>query len=354
MKSFESIGLTHEGDIGQAKRAVRRRAAEIGFNDRQLAEIDIAINEIGSNAVKFGRGTGQLYFTPADPHLDPAGIEIIYTDKGPGIEDTSLAIEDGYTTAGSMGAGLGAIRRMADEFYIYSVIESQTRRLPLFGRTTHGTAIVFRKRLENGAPERIGPSLWGIFTRAPAGESHNGDAYVVRRNHNRYLLAVIDGLGHGLGAMEASQAAVISIGENETEGVENIVRRAHDALRATRGVVLGLAAIDLSTGEVEYAGIGNADFRVLSGHGSQRFISINGTLGSRLDRVKVFREKLPKVATIVMSTDGISERWDPDNYPGLLGLHPQLLCAVVMRDYSRPKDDATIVCGRLSFDLRDA
>jgi anti-sigma regulatory factor (Ser/Thr protein kinase) len=350
MKSFESIGLTQQGDLGQAKRAVRRCAAEIGFGERGLAEIDIAVNEIGSNAVKFGRGTGQLYFAPADPSLDPPGIEIIYTDKGPGIEDTALAVEDGYTTtAGSMGAGLGAIRRMADEFYIYSLVESQTRKLYLYGRTTHGTAIVFRKRLgvENAASAER--ALWGAFTRAPVGQSHNGDAYMVRRVDGRYLLAIIDGLGHGQGAMEASQAAVKTIQEHEREGVEAIVRHAHEALRPTRGAVLGLAAIDSRTGEIEFAGVGNADFRVLSGHGSQRFVSLNGTLGSRLERIKVFKERLPRVATIVMSTDGISERWDPGNYPGLLGLHPLLLCAVVMRDYSRPKDDATIVCGRLSF-----
>jgi anti-sigma regulatory factor (Ser/Thr protein kinase) len=349
MKSFESISLTQQGDLGQAKRAVRRRAVEIGFGERQLAEIDIAVNEIGSNAVKFGRGTGQLYFAPSDTCLDPPGIEIVYTDKGPGIEDTALAVEDGYTTAGSMGAGLGAIRRMADEFYIYSVVESQTRKLYLYGRTTHGTAIVFRKRLDRESASPDWRALWGAFTRAPAGQSHNGDAYLIRHINDRYLLAIVDGLGHGTGAMEASQAAVISIQEHGQEDVEAIVQHVHKALRSTRGAVLGLAAIDSRTGDIEFAGVGNADFRVLSGHGSQRFISMNGTLGSRLERVKVFRDKLPKVATIVMSTDGISERWDPGNYPGLLGLHPLLLCAVVMRDYSRPKDDATIVCGRLSF-----
>ncbi|HWP43350.1 MAG TPA: ATP-binding protein [Blastocatellia bacterium] len=349
MKSFESIWLTQEGMIGQAKRAVRRRAAELGFGERQLAEIDIAVNEIGSNAVKFAKGTGKLHFTPTDTHLDPPGIEIIYADKGPGIEDTSLAVEDGYTTAGSMGAGLGAIRRMADEFYIYSLVESQTQKLSLYGRTTHGTAIVFRKWLDGGGPGKARRALWGSFTRAPAGESCNGDAYIIRSIGHRYLLAVIDGLGHGEGAMEAAQAAVASIEEHAEGGIESIVRHAHEALRSTRGAVLGLASIDSRTGEVEYTGVGNTDFRALSGLGSQRFISLNGTVGSRLDRIKVFKEKLPKVATIVMSTDGISDRWDPNNYPGLLGLHPQLLCAVVMRDFSRPKDDATIICGRLIF-----
>ncbi|HSE98776.1 MAG TPA: ATP-binding protein [Blastocatellia bacterium] len=349
MKSFESIEIVHDGDIGQAKRLVRRRASDIGFSERPLAEIDIAVNEMGSNAIKFGRGTGQLHFATTDPHLDPAGIEIIYTDKGPGIEDPALAIEDGFTTAGSMGAGLGAIRRMADEFHIYSLVESQTRKLNLYRRTTHGTAIIFRKWLDDDKPQGFKPAVWGAFTRPPADQSHNGDAYLIRHLDDRYLLAVIDGLGHGPGAMEASRAAVLTIEEHAQAGVETIVRRTHEALRSTRGAVMGLAAIYSRTGEVEYTGVGNTDFRALSGVGSQRFISLNGTLGSRLDRLKVFREKLPKVATIVMSTDGISERWDPAGYPGLLGLHPQLLCAVVMRDFNRPKDDATIICGRLSF-----
>jgi len=117
----------------------------------------------------------------------------------------------------------------------------------------------------------------------------------------------------------------------------------------TRGAVIGLAAIDCATGTLEYAGIGNTDFRVLGGRSPIRLISLNGTLGSRLERIRVFEEQLPKVATIIMSTDGISERWDLESYPGLLGLHPQLLCATVMRDYGRANDDATILCGRLTF-----
>src|SRR5215212_9331238 len=124
MKRFESLALLEDAHIGAARRAVRRTAAEIAFDERRLAEIDIAVNEIGSNAVKFARGTGQLYCARADTSFEPDGIELIYMDKGPGMEDTSSALLDGFTTTGSLGAGLGAIRRMADEFWIYSLIES--------------------------------------------------------------------------------------------------------------------------------------------------------------------------------------------------------------------------------------
>ncbi len=348
MKRFDVLDLADEGDIGQAKRSVRRCAAGIGFNERQLAEIDIAIKEIGTNAVKFARGTGHLYFARAEETIEEDGIELIYLDKGPGIEDISTAIEDGFTTAGTMGAGLGAIKRMSDEFYMYSSVERQTRRLSLYGRTTTGTAIVFRKHLSGEKhPRQHSREVWGGFSRPLMRSDANGDAYVIRQQENRLLVAIIDGLGHGLAAREAAREAKAAIERHEYSPVENILRATHEELKMTRGAVAGIAALDRQAGTIEYVGIGNTDCRVISAAGQTRFISLNGTLGSRLDRVRVFKEQLPKVATLVMSTDGISERWDLEYYPELLGLHPQLLCAVILRDYGRPADDATIICGRL-------
>lgn len=349
MKVYECVGLTEEADIGQAKRLARRFAKDLDFSEQQIAEIDILIKEIGTNAIKFARGTGQIHFTRSDSNWEPAGLEIVYTDKGPGIDDPSLALEDGYTTSGTMGAGLGAIKRLADEFYIYSTPQRRTRPLNLYGRTTHGTAMVIKKHLSPPDDRPLpGREAWGVFTRPLAGETENGDAYVITREGDRRLIAVIDGLGHGHGAHEASSRAVAVIQENAAMPVESILRAAHEALRPTRGAVAGLAAIDLVTGVIEYAGVGNTDFRVL-GAASIRFVSLNGTLGSRLDRVRVFKERLPRVALIVMSTDGISERWDPGSYPGLMALNPQLACAVVARDHSRSNDDATILFGRLSY-----
>lgn len=350
MKDYESVALIEEASIGQARRSLKRCAAELNFNERQLAESDIVVKEIGSNAIKFGRGTGHIYFTATDTDLDPPGIEIVYVDKGPGIEDTVLALEDGYTTTGSMGAGLGAVKRMADEFYIYSMLHSSTRRLSIYERTTHGTAIVVRKYvapdIERDSRKR---TRWGAITRSQVGEDSNGDGYLIKTFENRLLIAIIDGLGHGEGARVATAAAITSIEENSEAEIEAIMRAAHEALRPTRGAVMGLAAIDWSNRTIEYSGIGNTDFRMLGGGKPLRFISLNGTLGSRLERVKVFKEPLPRAATIVMSTDGISDRWDPENYTGLVGLDPQLLCAVILRDYGRPNDDATILCGRLTF-----
>jgi len=350
MRTFETVALVEEARIGQVKRIARRCASDTGLSERQMAEIDIAVKEIGSNAMKFARGTGQLFVARMDSASGPEGVELIYVDKGPGIEDSSLAVKDGFTTTGSLGAGLGAIKRMADEFYIYSNPQSRTRPLALYGRTHHGTAMVFRKYLnaDEAKPKPV-RETWGTITRPVVGADFNGDAYFIKRDKDQRLVAIIDGLGHGLGARDASKEALTAIEENYARPLEYILRATHEALRQTRGAVAGLARIDCSTGVIEYTGIGNTDFRVLGGRSIIRLISLNGTLGSRLERIKVFKEQLPKVATIVLTTDGISDRWDAESYPGLLGAHPQLLSAVIMRDYSRSNDDATILCGRINF-----
>src|SRR5215213_734803 len=183
MKTCEWIPLNEEAQIGLARRIARRYGGELSFTEHQLAEIDILISELGTNALKFGRGTGQIFLGLLDERTDTEGLEVIYTDKGAGIDDTSLAVEDGFTTSGSMGSGLGAISRMADEFYIYSLVESQTRRLSLYGRTTHGTVIVARKHAtpKGGLPSQE-PTAWGALSRPPAKETHNGDAYLIRQD----------------------------------------------------------------------------------------------------------------------------------------------------------------------------
>jgi hypothetical protein len=39
----------------------------------------------------------------------------------------------------------------------------------------------------------------------------------------------------------------------------------------------------------------------------------------------------------------VSATWEIDSYPGLLGHSPQLLAGVLMRDYGRDSDDATVL-----------
>ncbi|HEV2801854.1 MAG TPA: ATP-binding protein [Pyrinomonadaceae bacterium] len=348
MRSIQSIEVGDEAQVGAVRRVVHAYAGGIGFTERELAEIDIVVQEVGTNAARYATGGGQIHFTTtlgAEP-----GLEIFYTDRGPGIYDLDRVVRDGVSTGGSLGAGLGAVRRLMDEFEVYSTVQTNARLASLARRTTHGTALLLRKwvagaRLSDKTHAATARRI-GVWTRPHPQEDRNGDAYFIRRRAGQTLLAVVDGLGHGQGAYEASRVALAVLGEWQGEGLEQLFRTAHAALRPTRGAVMGACILDNARGSFQYAGVGNIEVRVINSPEPIRPISNNGTLGSRLDKLRVWSYSWTEGARVVLASDGVSASWDMNDYPGLAQHSPQLLAVVLMRDYGRDTDDATILVGK--------
>ncbi|HWW76282.1 MAG TPA: ATP-binding protein, partial [Pyrinomonadaceae bacterium] len=63
MRTFQTQEIKEEGHVGAARRGVRRFASGLGFSDDRLAEIDIVVQEIGTNAVRYASGGGCLHWT---------------------------------------------------------------------------------------------------------------------------------------------------------------------------------------------------------------------------------------------------------------------------------------------------
>src|SRR4051794_18488755 len=111
------------------------------------------------------------------------------------------------------------------------------------------------------------------------GESVNGDAWQVDWSNGICRIAVIDGLGHGPDAALAAQAALDTLAAAPGLSPEQGLRVCHQALRKTRGAALSLAQINLTTGHITYAGIGNVEARICQGHNEQRLIAYRGIVG---------------------------------------------------------------------------
>ncbi|HEV2764512.1 MAG TPA: ATP-binding protein [Pyrinomonadaceae bacterium] len=349
MRAVHSTPITDEGEVGAARRAVHRFAAVAGFGEDALAELDIVVQEIGTNAARYATGGGHLFWTA--PLGEEPGVELFYWDKGPGIHDIDRALRDGVSTSGSLGGGLGACQRLLDQFEVYSTVRGVTSRLHT-RRTTFGTAILGRKwvsparalaEAQEGEPRA---RRLGVWSRCRQHEDVNGDAYFVGRHGAASLYAVVDGLGHGHGAHDAARVALDSLGQWRGEPLDVVFGAAHEALRATRGAVMAACVVDRERETFEYAGVGNADVRVFGSDERIHPIPNNGTLGLRLSSLRVWRHRWSAGTTLVMTTDGISATWDINSYPGLLGKSPQLLAGVLLRDFGRDSDDATVLVAR--------
>lgn len=348
MREIRSLEIKDEAHVGTARRVVHRFASGLGFDEKALAEIDIVVQEIGMNAARYATNGGWLHYTT--PLGSTHGLELFYWDTGPGIYDLDRAIRDGVSTSGSLGAGLGAIRRLTDEFDVYSTVRVTSRLSFSERRTSHGTAILVRKWVAGALDDEMKGSMearrFGVWTRRHPGEEVSGDAYFIRTRNRATLLAVIDGLGHGEGAKEAADVAQDALDEWQGEPLDELLHAAHDALRSTRGAVIGAALIDEAKSRFHFAGVGNIMVRVFNGPEHISPLSTNGTLGARLGRLRVWSYSWSPGTTVIMASDGLSAAWDIESYPGLLGRCPQLMAGVLMRDYGRDADDATVLVAR--------
>jgi hypothetical protein len=109
---------------------------------------------------------------------------------------------------------------------------------------------------------------------------------------------------------------------------------------------VAVAEMDETRREVRFAGVGNISGIIISSTGNRSLVSHNGTLGYEARRIQEMIYPWPEEAILIMHTDGMTARWDLDNYPGLLKKHPSIIAGVLYRDFKRGTDDVAVVVVR--------
>lgn len=109
------VSIVREEDVVVARQEGRRLAEEMGLGLADQTRLATAISELARNILHYA-GSGQAIMRMLQSG-STHGLEVVLEDHGPGIPDTTLAMQDGYTTReGSLGAGLPGARRLAHEF----------------------------------------------------------------------------------------------------------------------------------------------------------------------------------------------------------------------------------------------
>ena len=319
-----------QSQIGGARRAASALALESGAGETTAGRVAIVATEMSSNLLKHAGG-GEIAIQRIVDGKDGDCIELVAFDSGPGIADTARALEDGFSRAGSPGTGLGAIRRQADRFAIWSA-------------PGVGTAIMARFSLA-GTPVATGSAL-GVMTAAFPGETVSGDAWSLSHAAAGASVLVADGLGHGPNAAAAAGAAVECFGRTIEQGCVRIAEAIHSALRPTRGAAIAVARIDAGQCLVRFVGIGNIAAAIVSNGQCKRMVSHYGTAGHRAARITEFTYPYEGKPTIILHTDGLSAKWDLGLYPGLAASHPALIAAILFARMRRERDDACIIVVR--------
>ena len=112
------VSIDCDSDVVAARQKGRELASQCGFPSTDLAVVATAISELARNIVRYAV-RGEVILRLIDDN-GRRGVEVVATDDGPGIPDITLAMQDGYSTSGSLGLGLPGVRRLMDEFEIAS------------------------------------------------------------------------------------------------------------------------------------------------------------------------------------------------------------------------------------------
>jgi anti-sigma regulatory factor (Ser/Thr protein kinase) len=352
-----SFEIADASSVAFARRGANDAAQKGALNETDLGRVALIVTEAATNILKHAQhGELLVRVLPSDAAGALAdGVEIIAIDKGPGMQDVHLAFRDGSTTAGSPGTGLGAIRRLSEDVSVYSQ--------PGLGTVLR--AVVRSRGPNDRAPARAaaGTDIGGVCVPYP-GESVCGDAWGIEPDQHGLTVTVADGLGHGPDAHVAAAGAVDVVRRRAGRSPAALMELAHGALRPTRGAAVAIARLDLARSQLEFAGTGNISAAIfntgrpaLVGGGlarganapsddardSWQLTSRNGIVGHTMRDSQEFVVPWTRNAVLILHSDGIGTRWSVGAYPGLLLQPAVMIAAVLYRDFSRRRDDATVV-----------
>jgi anti-sigma regulatory factor (Ser/Thr protein kinase) len=313
------------------KKDIHKLAATLGFSPKRLADIDIIAAEIISNLNKH-TPEGELLVKSFQNNDGRTGLEILNIDQGPGIKDLPEMLKDGSSTTRTLGHGLGAIRRLSDEFDIYSI-------------PGWGTILLSRVYLsvERGARK---PSKLSVNTLMlpKKGESFCGDGWKSIIHKTEHKIIALDGLGHGPEAHKASEAAIKEFTGIKKATPAETIRILHHKIRGTRGAVGMVFHINTFTNTIYFSGLGNITARVIGHEKNKNCISYNGIIGYSIpNTINTNQIHWQNNETLIIHSDGLKSRWDLAHLPDILDRDGSIVAAALHKDFSRLTDDLLVI-----------
>lgn len=318
------------------KKEIHALAVSAGFSMHRVGEIDIIIAEMASNLVKHAGG-GQILVKLVEEHHQQ-GIEVISIDHGQGMTEVSRMVADGVSTKNTLGHGLGAMKRLADVFQVFS-------------QKDWGTVIlarVFKERL----PPFKKPALAEIRTIVlpKPGETECGDGFEIVDSNDGVKVFLGDGLGHGHDAAMAVEKAMSAFRNCTSWEPVEIIRYIDTEVRKTRGLVGTVAVFSTKERKWKICGVGNITTKLMSAGMVKNCMAYNGIIGLNLPRTLNTQEVAhEKGQQLIMCSDGLKTKWDTAKYPGIFRYDLSILSATLWKDFARHTDDMSVLSCKINL-----
>ncbi len=118
MKNLLRLKVEDSSQTGEARRLTMPLCRALGFSEHDSGKVSLIVTELATNLAKHSSG-GELIVRSLT-FDDVNGVEILSLDRGLGMVNTQRSLQDGFSSSGSPGTGLGAVRRLSSAFDLYS------------------------------------------------------------------------------------------------------------------------------------------------------------------------------------------------------------------------------------------
>lgn len=319
------------------KKDIRYLAEEAGFDSKKLADIDLIVSEMTSNLHKYAK-EGEILaglFMEGGNHY----MEIISIDHGPGMALPHKMVEDGISSANTMGMGLGSMKRLSDKFDMYSMPDWGTILLSRIYKKDPAADLTETKKVE------IRPLVITM-----PGQNKSGDGSYHKLTDQYFKLLVADGLGHGEEANHAVNEAVKAFRSCPYHSPSEIIKYIHKSIRGTRGMVATVVVFDLHSRKWSVAGVGNITMRMNNFMEVKNLMSHNGIIGLNIpnkinDQEVVYND----FHQVTLCSDGIKARWELSKFSGINRCDMSIQAAAIYKDYARHTDDMSVVMAKINL-----
>jgi len=188
---------------------------------------------------------------------------------------------------------------------------------------------------------------WGVQLRSKQAGTESGDGFVLQRDGGRILAAVIDGTGSGTQARKAANTCIAALSDCGVHPLPICFQTCDDALANSRGAAMGLAMIDLTKCQLDWAAVGDIGGQLWQARrpdSPRGILQRGGTLGIQYSGIHQQQQDFRVGDLIIMASDGVMRGF-------LAGADINASASQVaektMASFGRDDDDAIVLAMKL-------
>ena len=121
----DRFAIEDQQSVTVALAMLRRRLIDLDLSEVLVSRLLTISSELAVNVIKYAR-RGTLSLKQLKK-AQKRGLQISVVDEGPGIADVEQALEDHFSSKGTLGLGLPGVKRMVDDFHLESEVGQGTR-----------------------------------------------------------------------------------------------------------------------------------------------------------------------------------------------------------------------------------